>query len=135
YGPGSLWVLAAAFKVLGHSLITERLVGLAQQVGIVLALFFLARPWGRAVATVTAVVGAVIIIPPIGLTALAWVGAVALGLAALACGLEARRRLEPPSASLRRWLVASGVLAGLALLYRPDLIVAVAAGLAVVNAR
>jgi hypothetical protein len=50
YGPGSLWVLAGVFKVFGTSLTAERLVGLAQQVGLVLAVFTVARLWGRTVA-------------------------------------------------------------------------------------
>src|SRR3954469_22888523 len=50
YGPGSLWALASLFKVLGTSLWTERLAGYAQQIGLVLAVFAIARPWGRWVA-------------------------------------------------------------------------------------
>src|SRR5262249_57294063 len=42
YGPGSLWALAGVFKVLGVSLINERLFGLVQQLAIVFGLFFLA---------------------------------------------------------------------------------------------
>jgi len=70
------------------------------------------------------VVGAVcllIILPPIGLTALAWNGAMALGVWAVFCGLRARR-----SASPGRWALASGLLVGLALLFRPDLFLACA---------
>ena len=128
YGPGSLWGLAGAFQVFGTSLVVERLVGLAQIVGLVLGLFALARPWGRALATCVAVVALVVITPPIGLTALAWNGALAFGIWAIWAALEARR--SPPR-SARRWALVSGVLAGLALLYRPDLVVAVGAGLLV----
>jgi hypothetical protein len=123
YGPGSVWVLAGVFKVFGPSLAAERLVGLAQQAGIVFSLFALALPWGRRVATACALIALVVIIPPIGLTALAWDGAVALGLAGLAVGLSARR-VDDSVAAHRRLLVA-GLLGGLALLYRPDLVVAV----------
>ena len=34
YGPGSLWVLAAVYKVFGTNLYVERFFGLLQQVGV-----------------------------------------------------------------------------------------------------
>ena len=71
YGPGSLWVLAGAFKVFGTSLATERFFGLLQHAGIVFGVFAAARPWGRRVAVVCGAVSLVIVVPPIGLTALA----------------------------------------------------------------
>ncbi len=123
YGPGSVWVLAGVFEVFGPSLAAERLVGLAQQAGIVFGVFALALPWGRRVATACGLIALVVIIPPIGLTALAWDGAVALGLAGLAVGLSARRLDDTGTA--RRRLLLAGLLGGLALLYRPDLVVAV----------
>jgi len=145
YGPGSLWVLAGIFKAFGTSLATERFTGLAQHVGVVFGIFFLARPWGRIVAAVAALVSLFIILPPVGLTAMAWNGAVAFGLWSLVVGLgavrgegvrawgggtDALRLLTADSdAQARRGadrrLLAAGVLAGVALLYRPDLIVAV----------
>ena len=39
YGTGSLWVLAGVFKVFGTSLTSERLVALAQQMGVVFGIF------------------------------------------------------------------------------------------------
>ena len=121
YGPGSLWWLASIFKVFGTSLWTERLAGYAQQIALVLAVFSVARPWGRWVATAGAAVAAVIIVPPIGLTALAWVGAVALGLWSMV-------------AVTRRRDVLAGLLAAAALLFRPDLVIAVTLGLFVATA-
>ncbi len=88
YGPGSLWALAAAFKVFGYSLLTERLFGLAQQMAIVFGVYALTRRWGRTIAVSGAVTSALIIIP-FGLTALAWVGGVGLGVLGLAAGLHA----------------------------------------------
>ncbi len=128
YGPGSLWFLAGVFKVFGTSLMAERLVGLLQLIGIVVGVFALARPWGRGLATCGAVVSLVVIVPAIALTALAWDGGLALGVWALWAALQARR--SPPRPA-RRWALLSGVLAGIALLYRPDLVVAAAAGLLV----
>jgi hypothetical protein len=125
YGPGSLWGLAGAYWAFGTDLLTERLVGLAQHVALVLGLFALARPWGRTIATSVAAVGLLVILPPTGLTALAWNGALALGAWAVWAALRARR--SPPS-SAGRWALLAGLLAGLTLLYRPDLVVAVTLG-------
>jgi hypothetical protein len=127
YGPGSLWFLAGVFKVFGTSLTVERLVALLQQVGVVLGVYALARHWGRTLALACALISLVIIVPPIGLTALGWVGGVALGLLGLAAALESRRVADERPA--RRRALLGGVLLGFALLYRLDLILAV--GLAV----
>ncbi len=123
YGPGSLWVLAAVYKVFGVSLWSERIVAFAQQLGIVFGMLALLRPWGWRVATAGAVVTAVVIIPPIGLTALAWDGGVALGLLSIGAGALAGRTVAARRAS--RWALAAGLLAGFALLYRADLLIAV----------
>jgi len=80
YGPGSLWALAGVYKVFGTSLTAERLVALLQQIGVVMGVYALARHWGRTVALPCALISLVIIVPPIGLTALGWVGGVALAL-------------------------------------------------------
>src|SRR3954452_2306583 len=100
YGPGSLWALAGAFKVFGVSLLTERLFGLAQQMAIVFGIYALARRWGRTIAVAGAVTSALVIIP-FGLTALAWVGGVGLGVLGLAAGLEARTRPTDPEGNRR----------------------------------
>src|SRR5215510_1757807 len=118
YGPGSLWVLAALFKVFSTTLWTERVAGYLQQLALVAAVYAMIRPFGRRVAVGGAAIAAVIIIPPIGLTALAWVGGVALGLWAMVAALRGR-------------FLLAGILGGFALLYRPDLMVAVGLGFAV----
>ena len=129
YGPGSLWALAGVFEVFGDTLATERLFGLLQHAGIVFGIYAIARPWGRRLATACALVALVVIIGPIGLTALAWNGAVALGVCGLAVGLAGRRRAEAgETRSADRRLLGAGLLAGLALLFRPDLVVAVSLG-------
>ncbi|MEY2570740.1 MAG: hypothetical protein QOE63_1090, partial [Acidimicrobiaceae bacterium] len=128
YGPGSLWVLAAVYKVFGTSLWSERGFGYLQQVALVLGVFALARPWGRWVAAACAITTAVIVVPPIGLTALAWVGGVALAVWAMVAALHGRRSVDARRAG--RWLLLAGVLGGFALLYRPDLVLAVGGGLA-----
>ena len=132
YGPGSLWALAGWYKLVGVSITAERIFGLAQLAGIVFGVMALVWPWGRRVATIAGIFGVLLTTTAIGLTALAWDGAVALIVASVWVGLRARRWLTdtggPPTAPDRaradRLLVWSGVLAGLALLFRPDAIVA-----------
>lgn len=123
YGPASLDVLAGAFAVFGTTLEVQRTVGLLQHLGIISAIFVLTRPWGRALAATSAVICALLVLTPIGLSALAWNGGVALALWSAVAALRARTS-ERPS----RWWLASGALAGLALAYRPDLAVAVTLG-------
>jgi hypothetical protein len=122
YGPGSLWVLAAVMKVFSVSLDVERVVGYLQQLLATFGVLALLRPWGRWVALVGAGTTALIVVPPIGLTALPWVGGVGFGLWALVAALGRDGEAAGP-----RRLVGAGLLAGAALLYRPDLIVAVGA--------
>ncbi|WP_421119980.1 hypothetical protein ACE2AJ_01065 [Aquihabitans daechungensis] len=132
YGPGSLWALAAWYKLVGVSITAERVFGLAQLAGIVFGVMALVWPWGRRVATAAGILGVLLTTTAIGLTALAWDGAVALIVASVWVGLRARRWLtdtdDPPTPAARarsdRLLVWSGVLAGVALLFRPDAIVA-----------
>ncbi len=134
YGPGSLWALAGWYKLVGVSITAERVFGLAQLAGIVFGVMALAWPWGRRVASAAGVLGVLLSTTAIGLTALAWDGAVALIVASVWVGLRARRWLtdtnDPPTPAATgradRLLVWSGVLAGLALLFRPDAIVATA---------
>lgn len=151
YGPGSLWALAAWYKVVGVTLTAERIFGLAQIAGIVFGVMALAWPWGRRVATTAGLFGVLLTTTAIGLTALAWNGAIALLMVSTWCGLRARRWLtDPPGGASAepaadgaddphggtdaahraagRLLVASGALAGAALLFRPDVVVAVGLG-------
>jgi len=124
YGPGSLWVLAAVYRVFGVTLTVERMVGLAQIAGIVSAVYVLGRSWGRRIAVLCALTSLLLILPPVGLTAMAWNGAIALGAWAVVVADRARRHEDARRA--RRLHVVAGLLAGLALLYRPDLVLALA---------
>jgi hypothetical protein len=130
YGPGSLWVLAGVFQVFGTTLASERVVGFLQQLAVVFGVFALLRPWGRWVAAAGGAMTAVILVPTIGLTALAWTGGLALGLWALDHLLGAADAAAG-SSRRRRALMIAGLLAGAALLYRPDLVVAIALSSAV----
>lgn len=130
YGPGSLWVLAGAFKAFGTTLATERAIGFLQQLGLVFGVVAAVRPWGRWIAAAGGAMAAVVVVPPIGLTALAWTGAVALGLWSLNSSLGGLA--DPRGSAAATWkLVAGGLLAGAALLYRPDLVVAIGLSTAV----
>ncbi|MEX2292562.1 MAG: hypothetical protein WD691_02140 [Acidimicrobiales bacterium] len=131
YGPGSLWVLAAVFAVVGVSLAAERSVGYLQQLGVALGLYRLLRPWGPLVATGGGCLGVLLIITPSGLSAMAWTGGVALGLWAVSYGLDAGDLTNDDRRRSQRAFMA-GLLAGAALLYRLDLLLAIgASGLAV----
>lgn len=119
YGPGSLHVLSLWYRIFDVSLISERTFGLVQHLLVVTGLFVLTRPWGRTIATWVALVSTLFVFTPIGLQALAWSGAVGFGVWSI---VFARRAHELDRA---RWsYVASGVLAGLALAFRPDLVLA-----------
>lgn len=135
YGPGSLWVLAGWYKLLGVSITSERVFGFLQLGTIVFGVMALAWPWGRRVATAAGLLGVLLTMTAIGLTALAWDGAVALLLVATWLALRARRwltdtGLDRPSGThdrvAGRLLTASGAVAGAALLFRPDVVVATA---------
>jgi hypothetical protein len=71
------------------------------------------------------------VVTPSGLSAMAWVGGVAFGLWALSAGIEAEEADRGSRVRQRRAL-AAGLLAGAALLYRLDLVLALAASGAVV---
>jgi hypothetical protein len=121
YGPASLDVLAVWYWITGYTLESQRAFGLLQHLGIIFGIYALTRVWGRLVAVISAMVSMLLILTPIGLSALAWHGAVALGLWAVVFGLRAR---SLPEARARSSWIAAGVLAGLALAYRPDLLLA-----------
>jgi hypothetical protein len=127
YGPGSIWTIAGFFKVFGVSLWTERVVGMLQLVGLISAMGAIGYRWGRYVAALCGAITALVIIPPIGVTALAWVGGIAFALWSL---VVATRALDPGQRRDRALTVA-GVLAGAALLFRPDLVVCLGLSLGV----
>lgn len=126
YGPASLDVLALWYRVFGDTLESQRTFGLLQHLGIIFGLYALARAWGHLTAVGAALVASMLILTPIGLSALAWHGALALGLWS---SVFAVRSLATRSPTDLWW---AGGLAGLALGYRPDLVVALALALGVV---
>ena len=123
YGPGSLHVLTGWYELFGYSLPAERTFGLLQHLGIIFALFALARAWGRAAATAVGAFAVFYVMTPVALTAMAWNGGLALTLWSAVFALRASRLGAVGRG--RNWWIAAGVLAGLALSFRPDLVIAV----------
>ncbi len=123
YGPASLDVLALWYRVAGDSLESERTFGLLQHLGLIAAVWALTRVAGRVAAGAASIVAAFMILTPIGLSALAWHGGLALAAWSLVAALRATA-----TGHLGAWWVAGG-LAGLSLGYRPDLVIAAALAL------
>ena len=89
----------------GVSVGVERTVGLLFNLAIVAALMVIARPWGRTATALAGVMGAIVVLTPIGLTALAWHGAVTFKEAEETVELESRDgRLWPVAPHTRREL-------------------------------
>ena len=123
YGPASLDVLAGWYRVFGYTLESQRAFGLLQHIGIISAIYVLSRPWGRRIAVISAVTMTMLVLTPIGLSALAWEGGVALGLWSAVFGVRALHTTDRAQVHAQ---LAAGVLAGLAIGYRPDLVLALA---------
>jgi len=121
YGPFSLHALAGWYWLFGDTLESQRVFGLLQHVGIIFAMYAIGRAWGRRTAVLSAVTALLLVLTPIGLSALAWEGGVALGLWSIVFGIRA---LHTSGRSRQVALVAAGLLVGCALGYRPDLVLA-----------
>ncbi|MEZ5216609.1 MAG: glycosyltransferase family 39 protein [Ilumatobacteraceae bacterium] len=125
YGPGSLDALALTYANFGVRIGVERMFGFLQLAALVFGLYTLMRPWGRLLAAGSAMLAVTLIVTPVGLDALAWPGALALGVWSIVAALRATSGAAPR----RRAAFVSGALAGLALTFRPDLVVALALAL------
>ena len=135
YGPASLHVLAVWYRVFGDTLESQRTFGLLQHLGIIFAVYALARAWGHRLAAIGAALGGtLLILTPIGLSALAWDGARRRS-ALWTRRVRASGRCTPSDRD-RELVAAPAALAGLALGFRPDLVVALglALGFAIVAA-
>ena len=124
YGPGALHVLSVWYRIFGYTLESQRTFGLVQHLGIIFAVYALTRAWGRVTAVGCGAITALLIVTPIGLSALAWHGAVALAMWAIVFALRARHTERTAD-----WAIA-GLLAGFALTFRPDIVIAASIALA-----
>jgi hypothetical protein len=121
YGPGSLHTLMGWYQLFGASLDSQRVVGLLQHVAFVAAAYALGRAWNHRIAVAGALTSMLLVLTPIGLSALAWQGAVSLALWGIVFAL---RSLHTSGRERTLALTAAGALAGFALAYRPDLVIA-----------
>ena len=110
YGPANAWVLSGAYAFGGLNIFTERALGLLYRILILGAIFAVVQRRSITLAAGCVFVCAWLLIP-LGLQAYACIGAMACALWSLWCALE----VESP-----RRCFGGGLLAGLALLYRPD---------------
>jgi hypothetical protein len=112
YGPTNTQLLAGVYAVTGPDVEAERTVGLVYRLALVGAVFALAAPAGILIAVVAGVTTGFFVAGP---DALAWYGGLALLLWGLWFMLRASR-VEDPMWSLR----LAGILAGLAISFRPQ---------------
>ena len=124
YGPGNLWLLATTYFFAGVSVTVERSVGIAYRLVIILAIFALARRSGAIVAVAAGLVAA-FILAALGSSALAWFGGFALALSSLALATERLRARDDAQGDASGQSFLAGLLAGLALVFRLDLALAV----------
>jgi hypothetical protein len=117
YGPGSSLLLSGVYAVSGPSIFAERAVGLVYRILILTAVFALADRWNTTLAVGCTAIAALLLIST-GLAAFAWIGAVA-------CALWALWTVVKIDSSKRCFF--GGLLAGLALLFRPDFGLAIVA--------
>ncbi len=125
YGPGSIYVLSGVYELLGTHLGIERLFGWLQHCAVGFGLWFLIRPFGRRMATASALTAVVVLLAPSGATAMAWNGALALATLGFVSVAAAARRKGSARTNL---LALAGALWAGAILYRPDVALAVGAG-------
>lgn|SRR5438876_3422078 len=111
YGPGNLWVLSAVYAVFSPDIFVERAVGLAYRVLILAAIFIIAQRWSTPLAAGCTLLAGMLVLPSL-LAAYAWMGG-------MMCCLWSIWMIAAPELKWRAF--GGGVLAGSALLFRPDL--------------
>src|SRR5262245_28614722 len=110
YGPANPALLAAAFSAFGTNIFVERAVGLFYRLLILLAIFAISRCWGNTIALGCLVLTGCLLFGTY-LPAYAWLGA-------MACALWSLWLSSRSDSTLHCFF--GGALAGLALLFRPD---------------
>lgn len=112
YGPGQFWILAGIYKILGSSVITERLLGWVLHVAIAFGVVRITWFRGRFVAATSGCASA-FILSLLGLPAYAWLGGLSLVIWSMAITVRGN--------NTRRTFAIAGILVGMAFAIRPDL--------------
>jgi hypothetical protein len=124
YPPANLCTLAAAFRIFGVSITTERVVGIVYRLALFAGLYVAARNWGKIAAAGVVAIAAFVLLPLY--FANAWIMALALSLGSLSL----LTRSLP--LSTRFGIVIAGLMGGLAILFRVDIAPGVIVSAAVV---
>ncbi len=111
YGPANTYVLAASYSLFGTSITVERTIGLIYRALVLSLTFALIARWDTTLAIGCTALTAWILLAS-GIVAYAWLGGIVCILGSLLL------LAEPKSNTRASW---SGLLAGFALLFRPDL--------------
>jgi hypothetical protein len=118
YPPANLCTLAAAYRVLGISITTERIVGIMYRLALFAGLYVAARRWGKIAAAGVVAIAAFVLLP-LYLFAIGWIMALALALGSVSL---LARSLPLPA---RSGTVIAGLMGGFAILFRVDIAPAV----------
>jgi hypothetical protein len=121
YGPANTAVLAGVYALTGPDVTAERAVGLVYRLGVVAGVFAIASGVGLPVAVASGLIAGAFVDGP---SAVAWFGGLALAI----WGLFALQRAGDRAAFSGRLLLLAGLLAGLALSFRPQFAAASALG-------
>jgi hypothetical protein len=115
YGPANAYFLAGVYALFQPGIFVARTVGLVYHLAILAAIFCIVRPRGISLALGSILIAHLFLLPT-GLAPFAWIGG-------LACALWAIFLVAARPGS--RQIFFAGLLAALAVLYRPDLTPAV----------
>jgi hypothetical protein len=124
YGPADVGVLAGVYSTVGSGVTAERTVGLIYRFLLVVSIFGLAGRNRWEIGLLAGVIS-VIFLAQSSLSAYAWFGAVATSALSLWILTAAQTDTSRPSQKTHVACTFAGLLAGISLLFRPDLVVAV----------
>ena len=111
YGPANIYLLSGVYAVFGPGILAERATGLFYRILILGALFCIGSRWGTILAAGTTLIAGVVLLNS-GVVAYAWIGGVA-------CALWSLFMIGKSNSHPRSFF--GGLLAAVALLFRPDL--------------
>jgi hypothetical protein len=120
YGPANTWLLGGVYVVTEPEVDVERAVGLAYRLAVIAGVFALAVPAGALVATVAAALSGLLMLQ-LQLLAAPWFAGLALALWSLWWLQRSLRGEQVDGGPLR----LAGLMAGLAIAFRPQLAAAI----------